>query len=68
MQEMVSRQINIKVGFKKYFSDKNPLQIFEDYSEEEQEKYKEELESIKKRFSHFKLKRKWVSFPNGSPV
>ena len=59
---------NIKVGFKKYFSDKNPLQIFEDYSEEEQEKYKEELESIKKRFSHFKLKRKWVSFPNGSPV
>ena len=38
------------------------LQVFEDYSEEEQEKYKEELETIKKRFSHTKLKRKWVSF------
>ena len=38
--------------------------VFEDYSEEEQEKYKEELDSIKKRFSHTKLKRKWVSFFN----
>lgn len=36
------------------------IQVFEDYSEEEQEKYKEELESIKKRFSHMKLKRKWI--------
>ena len=37
------------------------LKVFEDYSEEEQDKYKEELESIKKRFSHTKVKRKWVS-------
>ena len=37
------------------------LKVFEDYSGEEQDKYKEELESIKKRFSHTKVKRKWVS-------
>ena len=37
------------------------LKVFEDYSEEEKDKYKEELESIKKRFSHTKVKRKWVS-------
>ena len=36
------------------------FKVFEDYSEEEIEKYKEELESIKKRFSHPKMKRKWV--------
>ena len=40
------------------------LKVFEDYSEEEQDKYKEELESIKKRFSHTKVKRKWVSSLN----
>jgi len=36
------------------------IQVFEDYGDEEKEKYKDELNSIKKRFSHTKVKRKWI--------
>ena len=33
----------------------------EDYGEEERERLQEELSSVKRRFSHNKVKRKWVS-------
>ena len=37
------------------------VQVCEDYEEDEREKYNEELFGIKRRFSHPKVKRKWVS-------
>ena len=37
------------------------MQVCEDYEDEEREKYNEELTGIKRRFSHPKVKRKWVS-------
>ena len=40
----------------------NCSQVSEEYEEEEErEKFNEELLAIKKRFSHPKIKRKWVS-------
>jgi len=36
------------------------IQVCEDYEEEERENFNEELTGIKKRFSHPKVKRKWV--------
>ena len=37
----------------------------EDYSEEEIERLQEELATVKTRFSHNKVKRKWVSEEGG---
>ena len=37
----------------------------EDYSEEEIERLQEELATVKRRFSHNKVKRKWVSEEGG---
>jgi len=36
------------------------IQVCEDYGDEEREKLNEELSTIKKRFSHTKVKRKWI--------
>ena len=33
----------------------------EDYGDDERERLQEELSSVKRRFSHNKVKRKWVS-------
>ena len=37
------------------------MQVCEDYEDDEREKFSEDLAGIKKRFSHTKVKRKWVS-------
>ena len=37
------------------------VQVCEDYEDDEREKFSEDLAGIKKRFSHTKVKRKWVS-------
>ena len=36
-------------------------QVAEDYGDEERERLQEELSTVKRRFSHNKVKRKWVS-------
>ena len=36
-------------------------QVSEDYGEDERERLQEELSAVKRRFSHNKVKRKWVS-------
>jgi len=36
------------------------IQVAEDYGEEERERLQEELSSVKRRFSHNKVKRKWI--------
>ena len=41
--------------------DADYAQVAEDYGEEERERLQEELSSVKRRFSHNKVKRKWVS-------